>query len=94
MSLIQTVAALVEEAGTAHADQLLPDCPGYTRQQVISALQNAAQLGLIHCVARRCAGRPLGALPGIYAPGRSGETPKLRRAPVASVWDYAQRMGQ
>jgi len=85
MSLIQVVVALIEEAGSASADDILPDCEGYTRQQVLAAIQNAAQLG--HIVKVGKAGTGLGNGLGIYEPAPKPPGPR----PVASVWEYAQR---
>jgi len=85
MSLIQVVVALIEEAGSASADDLMPDCPGYSRAQVLSAIQNAAQLG--HIVKVGKAGTGLGNGLGIYEPVPKPAGPR----PVASVWEFAQR---
>lgn len=41
-SLTATVTQMVKERGEASVDHLLPDLPGFTRSQVIGALQNAA----------------------------------------------------
>ena len=83
MSLTQTVVALIEEAGRATADDILPDCEGYTREQVLRAIGNAQQTGWIVKVGA------VGNL-GIFEPVPRPAAPR----PVASVWEFAQRVGR
>jgi len=85
MSLIQVVVALIEEAGRATADDILEDCEGYSRTQVLAAIQNAAQLGHIRKIGK--AGTGLGNGLGIYEPVPKPAGPR----PVASVWEWASR---
>ena len=89
MSLTQTVADMVSERGAATVDDLLPELAeeGYTREQVIKALQNAKHRGLLEN--RRGKGLGPGSMPSTYTPKR---TPKQRAAApsigrVASVWE-------
>lgn len=86
MSLIQIVSALVEERGTATADQILPDCDGFTRTQVINALQNAAHLGLIRCAKRLGPSAGRSTRLGIYEP-----IERSYGRPVSSVWELGAR---
>lgn len=48
--LLQQAVAMVAERGRATADDILADCDGKSRDQVIKALQNAVQLKLIERV--------------------------------------------
>jgi hypothetical protein len=49
MSLVEQVIDLVERRGAATVDDLLPELSGYTRTQVISALNWARQTGRLSC---------------------------------------------
>lgn len=50
MSLIRTVVELVEAKENACLDDIWQECAGKTRPQVLKALANALQLGLIEKV--------------------------------------------
>lgn len=85
MSLIYTVVGLIEQAGRATRDDLLPHCPGFTAEQVSRALGNAKQDGLIHQVGtvgtRRMA---------IWEHGPAPQKPqafKRHGRPVSCVWE-------
>jgi hypothetical protein len=76
MSLRQQVATLIDEIGPGTVDDIMPEIKGYTRAQVVKALHNAAQIGLISCDGR---GKILrnqtnqawqGSRPGPYRSGR------------------------
>lgn len=89
MSAIQLVTALIEELGCGTVEDLMPEMDGYTRQQVIKALGNAAYAGLIRCDGYAGSRR---------GPGASGARPSTYRAivktharPVASVWQFAEQ---
>lgn len=85
MSLIDAVTALVKRAGRASVDDILPDCHGHTRKQVLYALRNASMRDLVHWVAHSLATGKRGKQPGIYAPGpgpmKVKPAPRIVRAP-------------
>lgn len=92
MSAIRLVTELIDERGSGTVDDLMPEIDGYTRQQVLNALQNAAAIGLITCDGRRPPqkGSRL-AKPGTY---RTKKTePTMRRRPVSSVWQLGACAG-
>lgn len=107
MSLLAHVAELVAEmvgprdsSGGVTVEDLLPHCPGYTRAQVMAALQNAAHKGLIRLVRPGQHNGHRGARPGLYGrpnPGAvAGPDPTPPRgqlghlARVSSVWDLGR----
>lgn len=83
MCLTDTVIALIEEAQCATVDDLMPEIEGYTRQQVMTCINNAVSLGRLTRIRR---GGPIsgagGSLPGIYGPAAQ----KARPLPPNSVW--------
>ena len=90
MSAIQTVTALIEELGCGTVDDLMPEMEGYTRTQVIAALQNAANAGLITCdgyAGARKGHGARGALPSTYR----AIVKQARARPAASVWHFAEQ---
>jgi hypothetical protein len=97
MSLTSRLVAMVNERGCATADDLLPECKGYTRAQVLKALQNAKTTGQIdsdgHVPIRGESGRR-GSVCTTYRPV-TGEIERAARrlsgaARFASVFHYAQ----
>ena len=97
MSLIQAVTALIEEAGQGTVDTLLPDLPGYTRKQVMSALQNAQSNRLIHLIGKAGAAAGRANQLATYGPGPKPGTAQMseyrngwKHGRVASVWDLGQ----
>lgn len=87
MSLIQQVTAVIEEIGAGTADDVLQelgeDC-GYTRAQILVALQNATNT-------RRLVndGKAEGSRLVVYRPAPKPSGPR----PPCSVWEYAERIG-
>jgi hypothetical protein len=101
VSLISRVTDLIVDLGGATVDELLPYLEGYTRQQVIQAMQNAASNGLAHIKApanRLGGGR--GSAPSRYFPGPGGgrKAPQRRAhrdihaRPPASVWELSHSL--
>jgi predicted enzyme involved in methoxymalonyl-ACP biosynthesis len=88
MSAIQTVTALIEEIGAGTVDDILADMEGYTRRQVIKALDNAAYAGLITCDGYAGARKGPGARGSLPATYRAIK--KTQSRPAASVWHFAQ----
>ena len=90
MSLVSEVVALIEEREAATVDDLLPDLEGYTRAQVMTALDYATTRRLITCDGPRgpkgLKGRG-GSLPGVYR----RKPQAASRLGVRSVWELAQR---
>lgn len=70
-SLTATVAQMVKDRGEASVDHLMPELPGFTRRQVIGALQNAAQRELIESCGKS----------GLPAPGKRPALYRVRTAP-------------
>lgn len=92
MSLMTLLVDLIQERGQATVDDLMPEIEGYSRQQVLDALKNAAYRKRLDCITgRRGAGRK-GGLPGIY---KLAEEEVARRAPpvlprINSVWQLGE----
>lgn len=86
-SLRSTVVVLVGKQGSATADDLLSQLPGYSRRQILSALQNARYAGLLDCDGPRLGGST-GRMPGIYRPVNAG---KPGRRALASIWEMGAR---
>jgi len=90
MSLTQEVVEMVNLKGWATADDLYAVLrgDGYTRQQVIKALQNARYRKLLVCDGhepRRGEWEKRGSVCGTYRP-KEPEHPANRMPRVASVW--------
>jgi hypothetical protein len=69
MSLASSVMTLMRRLECATVDDLCPHLPGYTRDQVMTAMQNARVLGLLTCEGhqpRRSAGGGRGSVPSTY----------------------------
>lgn len=101
MSLVQLVADMVTERGSATCDELLesPKLSQHTRDQVMNAMKNARRVGLIHCQ-KRYFGLASGSEPARHYPGARDKfvplpkpRPKAERgcAPPASVWELGDR---
>lgn len=90
MSLLHTVTAIVKRDGKASVEDILREVEGVTRQQVLAALNNARQKGLVHCIGRDRQGK-CGQQPGVFAPGPAPEkAPAPRRYeahPLHSIWN-------
>lgn len=94
-SLIREVIDLVNELGEVTGDDLCPHCPSHTRQQVITALQNARATKRIRLV-RRGAALGKGSAPGVYGPLEpepAEPLPPLHQRPPSSVWELGERAG-
>jgi hypothetical protein len=99
MSLMRRVAAVIDDLGSANVDQVLPYFDGYTRKQILCAMQNAAEEGLIHSKGRipRRGGPRNGSMPAPYYPGPSARVAARKKVPArdihcrppASVWELA-----
>jgi hypothetical protein len=89
-NLIAIVTDIIRELGSGTADDVLPECEGFTRDQVMQALQNAKHNGYLASEGRqpKPKGRKAAGLM-IYC-----IAPEPERAPPAnSVWQFAERMG-
>jgi len=80
MSLLRIVTEKVRQRGRASPDDVLPElrAQGWTREQVITAFQNAQTRRLIRCVgvAEAVTGRRG---PGIYVPSDSPEKKVVKK---------------
>jgi hypothetical protein len=90
MSLIQLAADLIRERGHGTVDDILPEMDGYSRDQVIKALNNATQYGLISCDGRgpRRKGAGIGKSTTQPATFRAAERQYTR---ISSVFDLAHQ---
>lgn len=99
MSLRRTVAMMVQARGKATVDDLMQDglLQGFTRKQVMQALDNARTIGLVVCAGKpsRVGAGPVGSLPATYYPA-GVEVVRVKRAepkpipkPVSCVWNLA-----
>jgi hypothetical protein len=100
MSLRYQVIKMITERGCGHVDNLMPDLAehGYTREQVIQALQNAAYIGKLWTDGK--SGQPGVARkdkrPSVYWPGKKPaamfaqlvKPSKPERVLIASAWDW------
>jgi hypothetical protein len=102
MIFTEMVKQAVQRRGRATISQVCQDCPEMTREQVIRALQNCAQRGVMHSSGYAMEGF---ARTGVYEIGaRPADKPRRERRPkqvaapeeprngwafgrVASVWD-------
>ena len=88
--LTDLVLGLIEDEPGRNVDELMPELPEYTREQVKQALQNLSHTKRARCERQGVKGKHKGAKPGRYWPV---EVPLVRReqAPspgrVSSVWD-------
>jgi hypothetical protein len=103
MSLRHLVIKMIAERGCGTVDHLEPELSkhGYTRKQIITALNNARTLGKLWSEGRASKkGMPRDAYcPAVYWPGKKltspmyaqlmqAKKPKPERPLVASVWDW------
>lgn len=79
-SLIAEVIDRIESRGSATVDDLMPEFPARTRQQVMTALQQASYERRIQCDGQQHT--RAGSAPAVY---RANPRPR-----IASVWDLAQ----
>lgn len=91
MSLMPKVEKLVRELGAATVDDLMPQFPGYTRKQIIKALQNCRKDGRLTSNGRQTGSH--GNLPATYYPAEQHKEKRFcsvewRQYP--SVFHYAQ----
>jgi hypothetical protein len=102
MSLRYMVIEKIKERGCGNVDHLMPELSqhGYTRKQVIQALQNAAYIGKLWTDGK--SGQPGVARkdkrPSVYWPGKKPNNPygqlvkkqkaKPERVLIASAWDW------
>ena len=100
MSLRYLVIKMITERGCGHVDNLMPELAehGYTRKQVIQALQNAAYIGKLWTDGK--SGQPGVARkdkrPSVYWPGKKPaamfaqlvKPSKPERVLIASAWDW------
>jgi hypothetical protein len=100
MSLRYLVIKMITERGCGHVDNLMPELAehGYTRKQVIQALQNAAYIGKLWTDGK--SGQPGVARkdkrPSVYWPGKRPaamfaqlvKPSKPERVLIASAWDW------
>lgn len=98
MSLIQDVIDLVNELGEVTGDDLLPHCPYHSREQVMSALQQARFSHRIRLVKRGRAlglGESGGSTPGTYGPIEKPPSASVlwSELPPCSVWELGRRAG-
>jgi hypothetical protein len=96
MSLVRTVTTIIAKRGRATVDGLMaePDCEGYRRKQIITALKNAATAGHVHCVDRVPSPRGAKGRIGVYESGPAPSKPVRRPAlqmPVNSVFQLGER---
>jgi hypothetical protein len=106
-SLASKVVAAVTERGSANADVLAPVLIGYTRAQILAALNNARHEGWLTCKQGRGLGSGRGKTPGTFypidgervAPPRrlrrrvnDGKVKYVKRPQFASVFHYAQNI--
>jgi hypothetical protein len=68
MSLMDIVLGMIEERPGCTVDDLMPDLPQYSRQQVKQAMQNLSFTDRARCVRQGVRGRRKGAKPGRYYP--------------------------
>jgi hypothetical protein len=94
VNLTEIVVAMVQEAGKATVDDLMPDLPGYTRRQVQACLRNSAYNNLLVCLSRgehKGGGTSFrGRLPGVFAPVPEPSNVECPR-PANSVWEWGTR---
>jgi hypothetical protein len=94
MSLIQTVVQMVRERGTATVDDLQPLLPGYTREQIMTALQNGRHERLLTVKRGRGLGPGKGSLPSQYSavaqPERQPRAASRKLSPSLQDWIEAR----
>ena len=91
-ALTHIVIGLIEEAPGSTVDDLLPDCEGHTRQQVLAAVHWLANTGRLRC--ERQGGRGIrlgGSNPGRYFPVAKAIEETGRRPVISCVWDLGGR---
>jgi hypothetical protein len=90
MSLMRKVVELVCKRGQATAEDIIPECPEFTRGQILQAMQNARHRGWLVILERRHAPNfGGGRLPWVYGPGEPIPAKPVFKGkrPVASVWE-------
>lgn len=101
MTYMEQVARVVLERGRANVEQVLGECPGLTRQQVLKALNHAKYRGYVHSIGLETVLRPDGLrevaafAAGQFPPNKdegadSDARSGWRFGRVASVWDLGQ----
>lgn len=97
VSYMEQAARIVLERGRANVEQVLAECPGLTRAQVLKALNHAKIRGWVHSIGletvlrddglRQVAAFAAGHLPSSKDDDSRGG---WRFGRVASVWDFGQ----
>lgn len=94
MFLSDIVLGLIEDNEGSNVDDLLPHLPGYTRKQVMAALQNLSFARRVKCVRQGVQGKHMGAKPGRYwlaDPIEKPQAAKPQMRPVNSVFELGAR---
>jgi hypothetical protein len=90
--LTAQVIALIQETPGLTVDELLDDCPGFTRRKIMTALQWAKNTGRLR---GECQGMreewKTGRKPDRYYPVEPKAAPTAR--PPSSIWEYAAITG-
>ena len=91
MSLIKQVSEAITRRGSGTAQDIHPEFPDVTLDQVRRALTNACRTGQLQSIRRGAGlGRARGRLPTTYGPVHDIELPlNSGRMPVNSVWSLA-----
>lgn len=91
MSLIKQVTQAITRRGSGTAQDIHPEFPDVTLDQVRRALTNACRTGELQSIRRGAGlGRARGRLPTTYGPPSHQTVPPLNtRMPVNSVWGLA-----
>lgn len=86
MNLMDSVFDLLHANPGATADDLMPKLPGYTRRQIMQALQNLAFTDRATCKRSPSQGRGKGTKPGRYYPRGASRTVYVPRRHPLDVW--------
>lgn len=90
MSLIKAVTAAIARRGSGTANDIHPEFPDVTLEQVRRALVNACRMGQLQPIRRGVGlGRAKGRTPTTYGPLLAHVPPFNCRLPVNSVWSLA-----
>jgi hypothetical protein len=93
MSLMDIVLGMIDARPGCTVDDLMPDLPQYSRQQVKQAMQNLSFTDRARCVRQGVRGQHKGAKPGRYYPIERDPQPKPFVIPrvANSVWQLGSR---